>query len=98
MARGEANRFRVGTDVIEPDRYRVAHQEPQHSPAGGQGSDLEGILGVEPNMNEVNDNPIGAQDPESPVLGVNQVDSRVDDSPEGGTEFKARGDSDHRIE
>jgi hypothetical protein len=94
----EASRGGVHAQVIDADRHWMTDQESEDALAAGQRTDLRGCLGIDADVDEVDQITVRAQYAEGPVLGIDEIDSRRDDAPEGGAELQTSRDRDDRSE
>ena len=88
MVRGEADRAGIRIEIVEPDRVRLVDDRAEESVAARQLADLGRILRREPDMDELLQPPVGADDTERAVAGIHQIEPGLDDASEHLREFE----------
>jgi len=98
MVRGEPEALRAGGDIGEPERPVLGDQGAQHAPAGGAGADGPLFLVAQADRQELVQRPaVLGQDPERPVLRVDDVAGLLADPPKHHREVQLGIEDEDRL-
>ena len=87
----------MAAELAQPQRLRVLDEQPQNPPTVWQVADSGPRRLVEPDVNEVPQRPVGADDAQCSVLRINEVASQLDDPPQHRRQAQVTADRHDRI-
>jgi hypothetical protein len=84
------------SEPLNANRDRILGQQPKDAHTGRERSNRRGHKRIYTNVDELDDPPIGAKDPEGSVFSVDEVYRRLHDPAKRRTKFKSRRNRDNR--